>query len=486
MKRKICFALSLLLALGVFSGCSLKGDNGEDEEITLRWYARINREPDSDEVFKLASEMAKEKIGASLDIIALEDYDTKISVVNASGEDFDIVYTSSVVNNIYQNVSDGNLLPLDELLPVHAPKLWEEVGSDVWDGVKINGKIYAVPNQQIFARGPGFMIPTKNIELLGLDIAAMQNWKLADYESYFRAIKEKTGSYGYLPAAWGGDGAQREGFQLLLGSNLPGAIRYNDENIEVVNQYESQEFQDYIRLRAKWVAEGLTAPMEITENDVSKYKTGDGEVMPWLITMATYIPGCEATYKQNQGFDVTVSTRSEPLLTSYGLVSTMAALNADTRYPEKSVEFLELLNTDPEFYNLIVYGIEGKNYTKTGETSIELSTEHAYTQPAWAIGNTFLGYTLPGQAADVHAQTKQVNSEAKKSPILGFAPDQEEVKLEIANCRAVLDEYLDVLDLGIVDVESNYTAFIDTLKAAGVDSLISKLNAQLEAWKSNQ
>ncbi len=478
MKRIICLLLCLVMASGLMAGCGEKKEDG----ITLRWYARINKEADCDEVFEKASEMAQEKIGVKLDIIPLEDYNSKISVINASGEDFDIVYTSSTVNNVYENVADGNLLELDELLPQYAPNLWKEVGEDVWDGIRINGHIYAIPNQQIFARGPGFMIPTQNIELLGLDVEEMQNWTLADFEQYLQAIKDKTGKYGYVASTWGADGCQLEGFEQVLGGGLPGVIRFNEENPEIINQYESEEYKEHIRIRTEWVKKGLAAPMEVTENDVVKYAKGEGEVIPWLLFMNTYLPGCEATYKQNYGFDVTVVTKSEPLLTSYGLVSTMAAINADTRYPEKAVEFLELLNTDKDFYNLITYGIEGKHYTKTGENHIERSTEHPYSQPAWAIGNTFNGYLLPGQADDVYEATKEINANAKRSPILGFTPDQEPIKLEIANCRAVLDEY-SIIALGIIDTEKEYAEFMSKLKSAGVDKIIKELNKQLAEWR---
>lgn len=481
MKRKIALLLVLVITLGLIAGCG-KTEDADNGEITLRWYARLDKMPDSNEVFKLASQMTKEKIGVNLDIIPLEDYNSKISVINASGEDFDIVYTSSAVNNIYQNVADGNLLELDELLPKYAPNLWKEVGEDVWDGVRINGKIYGVPNQQIFARAPGFLIPTQNIELLGLDVEEMKTWSFADYEKYLQAIKDKTGSYGYVASTWGGDGAQLEGFEQVLGAGLPGAIRFNEDRPEIVNQYESEEYKKHIQIRTDWVKKGIANPMEVTENDITKYVKGEDEVIPWLIFMNTYIPGCEATYKKNYGFDVTVVRQSEPLLTSYGLVATMAAVNVDTRYPEKSIEFLELLNTDKEFYNLIVYGIEGKHYKKTGENSVELIDEAKYSQPAWATGNTFNGYLLPGQADDVHEATKAINASAKRSPILGFTPDQEPIKLEIANCKAVLDEYA-VVALGILDTDEVYAEFIEKLKSAGVDKIIANLNEQLEAWR---
>ena len=350
-----------------------------------------------------------------------------------------------------------------------------------------DGKIYAIPNQQIFARAPGFMIPTQNIEALGLDVEAMKNWKLADYEEYFRLIKEKTGEYAYFAHAWGGDGAQREGFQVILGSNLPGAIRYDEEtdNIEVVNQYDTEEFRNYINLRAKWVNEGLVAPMETSELDIPKYATPKNGVIPWLITMATYLPGCEAGAKTTYGFDITVTTKADALLTSYGTTATMAAINADTRYPEESVKFLEFLNTNKEFYNLITYGIEGKNYTKIDDKYIQKSTENPYSQPNWAIGNTFNGYLLEGQPETLVEDTKQINSEAKRSPILGFVPEQDSLKVEIANCKAVLEEYLDIIEQGIAEMDSTYPVFLEKLKTAGADKIVENLNKQLDEWEAN-
>jgi len=484
MKKKVALLLALVMVLGVFAGCT-GGENGEEGDITLRWYARINKEPDSGEVFQKVSDMAKEKIGVAVDIIALEDYGTKIGVINASGEDFDIVYTSSVVNNIYKNVADENLLELDALLPEYAPQLWEEVGEAVWDGIRINGKIYGIPNQQIFARSPGFMVPTQNFEVLGIDPNTKYE-KLADYEPYLKAITEKTGSYAYLAHAWGGDGAQREGFELILGSGLPGAIRYKDENPVVVNQYETQEFIDYINLRRRWVKEGLTQPMQLVETDISKYIKPEGEVVPWLITMGTNMPGVEADYMNQYNLATTVTTPGEPLLTTYALVATMASVNSETRYPEKSVEFLNLMNTDPEIYNLLVYGIEGKHYTKLNDKYIEVSKEHPYSQPAWAIANTFNGYLQEGQAEDVNEATKALNASALSSPILGFTPDQEPIKLEIANCSGVYGEYQEDLDLGIVDVEVNYPAFIEKLKAAGSEKIVEELNRQLTEWMASK
>ena len=93
---------------------------------------------------------------------------------------------------------------------------------------------------------------------------------------------------------------------------------------------------------------------------------------------------------------------------------------------------------------------------------------------------------MTGQAEDMHEQTKEINATAVNSPILGFAANQDEIAIQIANCRAVLDEYLTILDMGLADVETTYSAFIEKLKVAGVDTIIENLNKQLADWKANR
>lgn len=485
LKKGLVFILCVSLAAASLCGCG-KGSEKGSGGVTLKWYARINKQSSNDAVFKKASEMTQKKLGVKLNIIPLEDYNTKISVINASGEDYDIAYSSSTVNNFYQNIANGNFLELDELLPKYASKLYESMSSTMWDGIRVNGKIYGVMNQQIFARGPAMFIPAANIEKLGIDTEEYANYSLADYENYLRLIKEKTGSYTYLPHVWTGGGYQMFGLELVLGSNLPGAIYYNEENPTIINQYETEEYKNYIKLREKWVKEGLTAPMETSENDITQFAGKTDEIIPWLGFMPTYKPGVEQEQKQVYNVDIAVTTKTQPLLTSYGLVATMAVINSETKNPEKSVEFLEYLNTDKEFYNLLVYGIEGVNYEKTGKDRIKVLDKVPYSQPSWAIGNVFNSYFMGEQQEDIWDKTREINESAKKSPILGFAADVEDIKLELTNCSAVQDEYLNMLDEGLADVDTTYKAFITKLKAAGVDKLIEKLNVQLENWRKNQ
>lgn len=485
LKRAGLLFLCFLVASTMLMGC--KKEQNVESNDKLLWYARINKQTANEEVFQKANEMAKEKLGIGLDIVALEDYDTKIQVINASGEDYDIVYTSGTINNYYKNVGDENFLALDELLPKYAPKLNSMFGEDVWDAVRVDGKIYGVVNQQIAARAPCYYVPKQNVELLGLDKEKYANASLEDYEEYLRKVKEKTGSFTYMAGFFTGGGEQIYGMELVNGSNLPGAIRIDEENPKIINQYETEEFKNYIKLRAKWVQEGLTSPMHVTEADLPKYAdTPEGEVVPWLGFCNTYMPGVENDYKISYGVDVEILTKSRPVMNGYSLTSTMSAINADTRFPEKSVEFMEMLHTDKDFYNLIAFGLEDKHYKKVSENRIEVIDADAYSQPVWAIGNMFNAYVIDGQEDNIWEETKKINDEAKRSPILGFSPDLDEIQLEVANCNTALDEYLDILNEGLMDVDTTYDAFIQKLKTAGCDEMIRKLNEQLDEWRSSK
>jgi len=52
------------------------------------------------------------------------------------------------------------------------------------------------------------------------------------------------------------------------------------------------------------------------------------------------MPGVEVGYKNSYDIETVVSTPSKTLMSTYSHVATMASVNADTRYPEKTVEFL--------------------------------------------------------------------------------------------------------------------------------------------------
>jgi putative aldouronate transport system substrate-binding protein len=72
------------------------------------------------------------------------DWLNKYTLLLSSGQPIDLIFTAEWVN-YNQFALKGAYKPLDTLVPTNAPALWKFVPRQMWDAVKVNGKIYTVP-----------------------------------------------------------------------------------------------------------------------------------------------------------------------------------------------------------------------------------------------------------------------------------------------------------------------------------------------------
>lgn len=459
----------------------------EVSDVKLRWYVFMNKQDTCDEVFAEVNEYVKEKLGFEIEIVPLDEYNDKMQVINAGGDSYDLAFTSNWCNNYTKNVSDGVLAPLDDLIEEYAPNLRASMSSSVWDATRINGEIYGVPNQQIMARSPLIAVASGNFEYFGFDASEYENASLSDYEAYLRKFKEETGEYTKIVGGWFDGQAMEYGIQDICGSKIPGAIRFREDGKpEVINQFDSDEFLEYITLRRKWVEEGLASPVVVTVDDVKQYADITDEIVPVMVIGINNKPGVEAEMKATYGIELDVITSFEPLLYTGGVTATLTGVSANSEHKEAAMQFLELVNTDKELMNLLCYGIEGKHYDKISDNTIKLNTENSYITSNWAMGNVFNCYVLEGQAEDTWEQTKAINDSAFASPLIGFTADTESVSTEVANCSAVVAEYFQSLDKGVVDINEEYPEFISKLETAGVQTIIDELQRQVDEWWTNK
>ena len=133
-------------------------DLAAQEPAELKWYMVQEDQADSQEVFAKANELIKAKINATVDFQFLPwaNFDDKMKMVIASAEIYDLCYTANWTNNYASNVSKGAFVPLDELIEKNGPTFKTGIPSFLWDGIKINGKIYGLPNYQVEYIPPAF------------------------------------------------------------------------------------------------------------------------------------------------------------------------------------------------------------------------------------------------------------------------------------------------------------------------------------------
>ena len=145
-------------------------------EVTLTWYFPGNwPQTEQDQVFAEVNKVIKAKINATVNFkpFSFGDYDQKMKVVIASGEPYDLAFTSNWTNNYAQNVAKGAFLPLDDLLAKYAPQSFASVPKTFWDATKVKGKIYGFVNQQISARTPAVGMPKSLADEYKFDINSL-------------------------------------------------------------------------------------------------------------------------------------------------------------------------------------------------------------------------------------------------------------------------------------------------------------------------
>lgn len=477
----------LLIACMLLTGCTQLTSKKDDGDITVKWLMLgLSKSVDTKPAFEKAAKIVKEKLGYNLEIVAIDagDYNSKIQTLSAAGEEFDVMYTSNWLNDYYQNVAKGALIPLDDLLK-ETPDLYNSIPEYWWDSIKVDGKIYGVPNQQIATRSTVFLIPEKNIELLGLDMSK-SNEIVTDYkvaldkiEEYLVAVKEKSGEYTNLGGIWN-EGLNMFGFEQVLGAKIPGVVRTDGTSTKLINQYKTEEYKYYLKKRREWVKKGLVPPQSSDGRSLGKYKEDDSLVYPFMAKNATYKPSIES--EMSGDVSLKVFLRTPQIVTNSGTSATLSGISATSKNPEAALKVIELVNSDKELYNTMSFGMEGIQYKKTGENRIELIGTDGWVGQNWSIGSVYNSYLLPDLADDTWEKTKEINDTAAKSKVLGFNPNIDKIKPQISACQSVIDEYFDVLDMGVVDIDSSYESFISKLDAAGVDKIFAEIQSQLDAW----
>ncbi len=146
-----------------------------------------------------------------------------------------------------------------------------------------------------------------------------------------------------------------------------------------------------------------------------------------------YIKG-NATDVAAYGDDYVAVVVDTPTLETEDLFESMFAVSEYTSSKAKSVEIITYLNTNEEFRNLLLYGVEGENYTWTNSDILDeegtpyrvvsrqtKDPNKLYVIDALKTGNVALAYTEDGQNPIENANIFDHNANLKRDLILGFS-----------------------------------------------------------------
>ena len=548
-KRTLCLLLAMIMVLSiVLAGCSKTAetpaadetpattepaettDNTETpeapeetaepalEQKTIQlMITGAGKQANSDKVWAAFNEQLQQYVpNTTVEFIdvSFDEYSEKFSQVLASGEGVDLAWTGWLINKP-QNIADGNLMPLDDLLAEYGQGIVDILGENV---VEIHrnaddGKLYYLPSWQgLVGDRRGWLVVTEIAELAGDTWiedteAALNKWRnnYSEGTEAFQAVLDQATKYLAAAKEAGKLGAGINtgrvfGWSMYNGTRSnPGVggseigIPFEDNTFTVIDGVASEHYKLYAKTMADWYKEGYIRSdiMSVDTSTLTMPKNGE-------ITDTTYVFSCDPYLTEA---DQDAATADAGMDMTYLPVEENASLilGGDTSYaipycadePERAMMVLNAIYSQPDLYNTLIYGIEGEDYTKNADGTITTSyvgasptADDSYGIQRWIIGSCKNALINNGTDPNYYADLEALEETARVNPFMNFTFDRTNVEGICASILNVYYEYGPQIDNGVAgdNWEELYNNYMAARKDAGIEELVTEFQNQLNAY----
>ena len=453
------------------SSASKTSETKTDEIVNLKWVQVGSGQPDNYDAWKEnINKYLAEKIGVNIDVevVSWGDWDSRRSALVNTGGDYDIMFTNA--NTYVQDVKTGAFLDITDLVKENAPNLYSSMPEDYWNATRVEGQVYAVPTYKDSSMTFYFIFVKKLLDKYGIDINSLKT--LEDLTEPLKKIKKGENEVPFV--------LNKEGVSNSLGKEydsmgLPGlGVKYSDNSKKLVPIFEQEDVMKELKLIHQWYKDGLINPDAATLAEKPKYR-------PLGIEQG-WSGAAKTVWGPNMGEELVAVPWGDTLLSNVTVGGSLNCISASCEHPDKALQFLELVNTDTYVRDSFFYGLEGDDWTYTEDKKVHKNNDE------WKMaGYTQGSFFIVSQRDDVDFnqwdEVKELNANAKASPVLGINLNVSEFEDEMVNCVEIFNKYKSELFTGTKDPEVLVKSMMEEMRKAGFDEMQKKAQAQLDAVK---
>lgn len=486
-KRWLALGMVAALSATTLFGCSSNAGNNQttdgnqgttsnagktdsDDVVTLKWIVVGSGMPSNYDAWKanIDSYLA-EKIGVNIDVevVSWGDWDNKRNLVVNSGEDFDLLFTDS--GRYVSEVKLGAFYDITDLLQTTAPELYSYIPEDYWEAVKVDGKIYSVPTYKDSSATQYMVWDQAIVDKYGIDIN-----NSTTLDSLTDKLEEVKNGEGTSPVV-----LDNKGLDVVvssydqMGAELPCmGVRFDDETRTVVNVLEQPEVMKDLETIHDWYNKGIINADAPTLSETPTYRM--------FYVAQGWSGAAETTWGPNMGVEATAVRFMDSIVSNTTVRGSLNAISSGTKYPEKCLEFLQLMNTDSYVRDAFYYGLEGENFNYTSDGKVERLNSD-WKMAGYTQGSYFIVSQLSDAEFNQWDEVKELNDNASGSVLLGFNLDTTNIENELVNCRAVYNKYKSLLFTGAKDPKEVIADMNAELASAGYDKVMQEAQSQIDA-----
>ncbi|GLX66115.1 extracellular solute-binding protein [Paenibacillus glycanilyticus] len=382
MTKKLSLAATTVILASSLAACSSNNNgNGNDTAASNAPAASNNTSTETNanlptlkrlDVFQgedyaayPVAKLLEEKTGYKMqyDMLPQDNPAQKLNLLMASGEPYDIV-TSYIDMALYSDYAKkGALIDLTPLIDQFGPNIKNAISQQSMDALKVDGKLYGIPNIITYPVGFGILIRTDWLDKVGMKMPTTT----AEFEAVLQAFKDKDP---------GAAGAQNVPFtikgDLPMIDDLVGAFGmpnpWNDVDGKLVPRVLDPAFPDYVNYVSGLYAKGLIDKEFVVNKDATaKEKFSSGKAGAIAVHWAdipgiadalakaapdakfTYVPALKGPngksgFGANQGFD------------------RVSFIPKSAKNPEDAVKWINA-TLEPTTFKELAVGVEGTHYT---------------------------------------------------------------------------------------------------------------------------
>jgi len=482
MKRLV----TLVLALAMIGAVAIPASS-EGGFVKLTWVQGTGADAPVDVavVNEALNIISREKLGVEVDILYMTGDQVNTSIL--AGEVYDMYFTCDWYNDYVTQSYAGIFADITDLLPAVTPELYATMPEIVWEGAKVNGRIYAIPVKKDYAPEMFIQFDKEFFASIGMEIPFEMD--LLDLEPYLIAWKEAFPDryplmFSRVPPV---DGT----FNFL---NRPARIGFaydkvgTPEGTKIISVFEDEYMVKRFTALHDWYLKGYINPDAATLDATSI----DGKQNHIRFGQGFY--GADAIWSAANNFAIQISRFSGPFISASGVRGSMnafsSALESDPERLELALKYQEIVNTDLKYRDTLRYGIEGQhfNYNEDGTVTVTDEGRSNYRPWQFSQGSYALSSVEASSFPSVPVDPNMWDvvfkgyENALVAADFGFTFDPSDYERQIADLVVILDKWVPQIYTGTADPAEVIPACIAELESAGLRDVIAGAQAQLDAY----
>lgn len=484
---------------GAPSGGSQSGTDGSESgqlaPVTLHFYMFDGKKADTDKVWDAIGEKYKDKLNAKFDVqfIAGTDYKQKMLVKAASGDKWDLNFDGDWPQVMYyQMIAKDAYLNLDDLLPKYAPDLYKAYqNTGVLEAAKSKGHIVALPWTMTMTQRPFFLWRGDLAEKAGINVDPKSIKTMEDVDALLTKLKGAYPDKKILEVADHGPLLTKDNLSTLPHNYV---FDLTDDKCTAIPLETTNAYMQMAKYAKKWQDEG------IIWKDVLTDKTDHNQLINQGLLITKWGDHEEA-YETRPWAEQGARWDSNPLYedSKYANRSPLAnvvAIPKTSENPERTLMFLNMVETDKDLFDMVMYGIKGETYELDGDAAVypqgmtaansnymDWGGRWAFWKPQFMRPDATYSKDFWVKEADF-AKSSQNNM---VSPLDGFNFDVSSVSNEVSQRDQIYDDAHKLINVGLAgDPEKAVNDLIQKEKDAGVDKVTAELQKQIDAYLASK